>query len=126
MLRRLLLAAFLIGCAAPGVTAQQDQVGTRIYVALYKISYSDIPEWTESYYDQLNEKCGPQRFHSRHHVADVVALRIHHQLKCLSRLDKERADDDCRHAFKERVQPGLSALGKRGERDERQNHTDDQ
>ena len=51
MLRRLLLAAFLIGCAAPGVTAQQDQVGTRIYVALYKISYSDIPAWTENYYE---------------------------------------------------------------------------
>lgn len=51
MLRRLLLIAFLIGLAAPGVTAQDDQVNTRIYVALYKISYADIPEWIEIYYE---------------------------------------------------------------------------
>ena len=51
MLRRLLLTVFLIGLAAPGVTAQDDQANTRIYVALYKISYADIPEWTEIYYE---------------------------------------------------------------------------
>ncbi len=52
MLRRLLLTALLLGLTAPGVIAQQDQVGTRIYVALFNIKYSDIPQWTADYYDQ--------------------------------------------------------------------------
>ncbi len=51
MLRRSLLSALLLGLATQGVIAQQDQVGTRIYVALYNIKYSDIPEWTAYYYD---------------------------------------------------------------------------
>ena len=50
MLRRLLISALLFTLAAPGVTAQQDAVGTRIYVALYNIKYSDIPQWTADYY----------------------------------------------------------------------------
>ncbi len=52
MLRRLLLTTLLLGLTAPRVIAQQDQVGTRIYVALFNIKYSDIPQWTADYYDQ--------------------------------------------------------------------------
>lgn len=58
-------------------------------------------------HDKLNQECGPQRLHSRHHVADVVPLRIHHQLKCLGGLDKEHANDDWRHTLKERRHPCL-------------------
>ena len=49
MLRRLLLSALLVGLTAPGMVAQQAQVGTRVYVALFNVKYSDIPQWTADY-----------------------------------------------------------------------------
>lgn len=54
MLRRLLLPAFLIGFAAPGLVApslvaQDGPTANRIYIATYKISFADIPEWSQIY-----------------------------------------------------------------------------
>lgn len=50
MRRRSLLALLLIAVAVPGVAAQEAPAQNRIYIATYKIAYSDIPAWSEAYY----------------------------------------------------------------------------
>ena len=49
MLRRLLIPVFLIGLVVPGAMAQEETPTTQIYIATYKISFGDIPGWTEDY-----------------------------------------------------------------------------
>lgn len=49
MLRRLLLSAVLLGLTTLGVAAQQAQVGTRVYTALFKVGYSDLTQWVADY-----------------------------------------------------------------------------
>lgn len=44
-----LLLPLLFALAAPGVAAQDAPEADRIYIATYKIAYSDIPAWMEAY-----------------------------------------------------------------------------
>ena len=49
MLRHAVLCTLILGSQATAIHAWQEQANTRIYVALYNIKYSDIPQWVASY-----------------------------------------------------------------------------
>lgn len=69
------IAAVLLALTAPGVFAQQELEGSRIYVALFNIRYSDIPEWAEIYYEHsvpvLEELVSEE-------MIDAFNIRMHH------------------------------------------------
>lgn len=83
MLRRLLASVLLIGLSASGCAGQDAPQDERIYVAHFNIRYSDIPAWSEYYYqnsvpvlEELVERGMLTRFNVwMHHTGGQYTIR---------------------------------------------------